>query len=202
MRDTITNLEEEKKVLNLQMHAEERKRKTSNAEVSASMFNKLLLIEQEKEAQKMDYEQKIRQLEQQLDEIRVGAPRRASEVHSSMFKSLLEAEADYTDAKHQWDQKQTEFKTEIQQLKQELNKLKKPQDQTPDVLNSPSTSQGKEFNQETFHKLEHENKNYQNEITKLHQHIRHLEASKLSMIEECNRQLNFLRTGVRLLNQK
>ncbi|ETO30358.1 hypothetical protein RFI_06764 [Reticulomyxa filosa] len=210
MQARIDLLEEEKKSLNLQLHAEERKRKSSNAEVSASMFNKLLLIEQEKEYDKTNYEQKIKELEQQLEELTIGAPRRASEVHSSMFKSLLEAEADYNNAKLEWNTKEQQLKNEIQSLNEQLGKSKQKAELS-DKQRRESISQlqddmwkhlveSDEDNKKEKKKMLVEIKTVKDENSQLKRKISYLENSKLAMIEECNRQMNLLRIGVRVMN--
>jgi len=45
-------------------------------------------------------------------------------------------------------------------------------------------------------------KNFKDEISTLRKRVTYLENSKLAMIEECNRQLNVLRTGVRLMHKQ
>ncbi|ETO28943.1 hypothetical protein RFI_08182, partial [Reticulomyxa filosa] len=127
--EKISRLEKENNTLTSQIYMEEQKRKNSNAQVSATMFQKILLLEQDKELEKKRYEEQIEQLRQQLNEITVSAPRRASELHRSMFQSLLDAEADYNTAKFEWrhkesllDNQQTQLKGELEQLKQEHHK--------------------------------------------------------------------------------
>jgi len=51
-------------------------------------------------------------------------------------------------------------------------------------------------------KLQGENKDYKEQLLTLKEQLNSLEASKLILIDECNRQLNILRTGVRMMNQK
>ncbi|ETO23249.1 copper amine oxidase domain protein, partial [Reticulomyxa filosa] len=210
MSSSISRLEEEKKSLNSQLHTEERKRKNSNAEVSATMFQKVLKVEQEKEDQKQVYEAKIKDLEQQLDEIRTGAPRRASEVHSVMFKSLLEAEEDFNHAKEEWTNKENELKNEIKALSEELTKSKQ-QIHKSDKQRKESISQLQddmwkhlvevdEDNKKERKQLQAEVKGYRDEVMVLRKRVSHLENSKLALIEECNRQMNLLRLGIRAMN--
>jgi len=194
------------------MHAEERKRKTSNAEVSASMFNKLLLIEQEKETDKSKYEEQIQQLQRQLDDITAAAPRRASEIHTTMFNSLLEAEADHVSDKSKWEQQEQELKKENKRLSDELQQLKKLlQDKEKKQEESMIKMKDEMWNQlvdtngdsnQALSKLDQENRLYKQEISLLKEHIRYLETSKMVMVEECSRQMNLLRSGVRALNLK
>ncbi|ETO12653.1 hypothetical protein RFI_24724 [Reticulomyxa filosa] len=165
MRAKVNTLEEEKKQLTKQMHAEEHKRKASNAELSSSMFQKVLFVEQEKELEKIKYELQIQDLQKQLEELKTGGPRRASEIHKSMFTSLLEAEEEYNTAKKDWEQQELKFKNDIQLLMNDKNAC-------------------------------------QHEIALLKKYAHDLEISKLEMVDQCNRQLNFLRDGIRVLGHK
>jgi len=45
------------------------------------------------------------------------------------------------------------------------------------------------------------NEERKKQLTTLQERIDYLETSKLATIEECNRQLNVLRAGVRVMNQ-
>jgi len=212
LKATILRLEEEKKTLNLQLHAEERKRKHSNAEVSATMFNKMLLIEQEKDAEKNYYENRIKELEQQLEETAAREPRRASEVHSSMFKSLLEAEGDYNQAKTEWENKEKEYKNEVQKVQEELDKMKQKADHTDRQRRESITRlqddmwkhlvEADEENRRERKKLLADLKTCRDEVATLRRRMTYLENSKLAMIEECNRQMNLLRAGVRVMNNQ
>jgi len=138
MRAMTERLIEEKKVINIQMHEEERKRKNSNAEVSSTMFQKLLLLEQEKEEMKKSYEQQIKQLQQQLEEHTAEEPRRASQAHTSMFKSLLDAEADHQRDKEDWKRKEEELREEIKDLNEDLQRAKTVADTQEKNVNNQS----------------------------------------------------------------
>jgi len=205
-------LEEEKKTLNLQLHAEERKRKNSNAEVSATMFNKLLLLEKEKENEKQMYETKIQELQQEVEESTSQQPRRATEIHGSMFNSLLEAEGEYNHAKAEWDRKESEYKREVSQLKEEIGKSRQKVETTDKHRRESITQlqddmwkhlvEADEENKKERKQLQVDIKNFKDEISTLRKRVTYLENSKLAMIEECNRQLNVLRTGVRLMHKQ
>jgi len=211
LKQTIARLEEEKKALNMQLHAEERKRKHSNAEVSASMFNKLLMIEQEKDVEKKKYEVQVKELQKQLDEMIVTQPRRASEVHHSMFNSLLDAEGDFNNAKKEWERKERELRNEIRMLQEELAKMKEKVDKTDRIRRESITQlqddmwkhlvEADEENKKERKKLQGDAKNFKDEVVMLRKRVSYLENSKLAMIEECNRQLNILRTGVIMMHK-
>ncbi|ETO24577.1 viral A-type inclusion protein, partial [Reticulomyxa filosa] len=159
LRETIKNLEKEKQNLNSQMHAEEKKRKSSNAEVSATMFNKLLLVEQEKDGEKQKYEEQIQKYEEQIQKLQ---------------QQLQQLQKNKTMETPQLNSQQ-EHQKQVNQLLDQLNQLKTVAD---------------------IHRQ------CQPHITALNERIAHLETSKLVMIEECNRQMNLLRTGLRVMNKK
>jgi len=66
-----------------------------------------------------------------------------------------------------------------------------------------------EENKKEFKKLQSDNKSLKEElvglkktITYLEKTVSDLERSKLVLLEECNRQINLLRTGVSIMNRK
>jgi len=48
--------------------------------------------------------------------------------------------------------------------------------------------------------LQEEAQTFKDEVMTLRKRVANLENSKLALIEECNQQLNFLRTGIRIMN--
>jgi len=221
MRETISQLEQEKKELNVQLHAEERKRKNSNAEVSATMFNKILLSEQDKDLEKKKYEQQIKQLQEQLKEVTSKDSQRVSEVNTStsVFKSLLEAETAYKKAKKDWERKENGFEDKINRLMEEAVKIKQNDDlkdqQRKESILKLHDDVRKHFvdinkdHEKEMKKMKAESNEYKNELTKLKielvtqkQQITYLENSKLSIIEKCNQQMNLLRTSVYIMNKQ
>jgi len=144
--------------------------------------------------------------------LKATGPRRASEVHTSMFKSLLEAEQDYRSEKKEWELQEQDYKEQIKTLTEDVDKMRaEAEHHKHERRKSVSQLQddmwkhlveADELNKQQLKKLHGENKYYKDELLALKKHLSYLEASKLVLIDECNRQMNILRTGVRMMNQK
>jgi len=99
----------------------------------------------------------------------------------------------------------------IKRLQEELGKMKEKADKTDRIRRESITQlqddmwkhlvEADEENKKERKKLQGDVKNYKDEVTSLRKRITYLENSKLAMIEECNRQLNLLRTGVIMMRK-
>jgi len=123
---------------------------------------------------------------------------------------LLEAEEDYNNAKKEWEKKDEDLRNELKEANDELLKFKQKAEKSEknrrDSVSQLQDDMWKhlvetdEDNKKERKKLQGDLKTSKDEINALKARITYLEASKLQMIEECSRQMNLLRTGVRIMN--